>query len=101
MASYAPGPSTPSEMPIAPRVMRPDTFQSIGAPLVETLRGADVALGSVIATVAPIAAVELGPQFEHDVTPAIAALEDFVGADSSGTIDKIIAAVDSVVGDVA
>lgn len=100
MASYERGPSTPSELPIAPRVMRPDTFQSVGAALVDTLRGADVAFRNLFAQLAPLATIELAPDFERQVAPAMVALGDLGGDEASGTLDKIIAAVDGVVGDV-
>lgn len=88
-----PGPSQPSEMPIAPRVATPGRLVAFAAGLVPALQGIDAALGGVVAVVAPFAEREVGSGFNADVVPAAESVDAIDDPAEGQTVVEIAGAL--------
>jgi len=84
---------------LPPRVMQPDSFQSLGMQLDAGLRAFDQFSSSAVSTIAPLVGTDLDSSFNANVGPAIAAAAGF-GTLDTGALDAAVAAIDNVAGDV-
>jgi hypothetical protein len=100
LPGFEPGPSQPSKAPLPPRIMQPDSFQSLGVALVGALHAFDQVGRGAVATMAPLVATDLDASFEANVGPAIDAAAS-VGAIDVGALDAAFAAIDQVASDAA
>lgn len=98
MPEYDPGPST-ERTPFVqrPRIMAPDTFQSIGAGIVAALAASELRLGGAITTIASLGENDLSGDYAADVAPALEAIgvlpppssdPELVGA--AGVLEEVI-----------
>lgn len=87
------GPSQPSEMPLAPRVVTPGLFASLGASVISALVDVDSGLGGAVAVIAPFTQRELGSQFDADVAPAAASVGDVDDPAEGQTVSEIAGAL--------
>jgi hypothetical protein len=94
------GPSQPSEMPLAPRVVTGGQFQGAGRELVAVLQGADPGLVGASRLLADLVGDQgLNAQFNADVAPAVDALEALPDAGDDGTLAGVVNIVDGVIGE--
>jgi len=96
---FAPGPSLGITLVLPPRVMEPDSFQSIGFPVVNALQAFDGFAAGAVSTIAPLAGTDLDSSFNAKVGPAINAAAA-IDAIDVGALDAAMAAIDNVAGDV-
>lgn len=94
------GPSEPSEMPLAARVVTPGLFAALAGQIVPTLVGADTGLGGAVAVIAPFAQREIGSQFDSDVAPAAGSIGVIDDPGEGQTVHEIAGAL-GYVGDQA
>jgi hypothetical protein len=85
MANFAHGPLDFGPMPLAPPVMRPDTFQSLGRALLDAHRGFDAVLGERMRQIASASATNLDADYNDSVGPA---LNDLGALDRTIDFDK-------------
>jgi hypothetical protein len=98
--TFEPGPSKPSEMPMAARVVTPGLFLRLASQLVSTIAGADTGLIGAAAVIAPFSQRELGAQFGADVAPAAGSIGSIDDASEGQTVAEIAGAL-GYVGDQA
>lgn len=96
---YEAGPILIERLPLAPRIVEPRAFESLGAALGAFLTSGDQVLASTIGVLAPLSTRELGSSYDLAVVPAIAALESLDMTSDGATIASVVSTVDTVVSD--
>lgn len=96
---FADGPSLGTRIVLPPRVMQPDTFQSLGVEATNALHASDQILGRVLGQASTLDPNALDASFETDVSPAIDAASGLGDAIDTSLLDDAFAAVDEVLGE--
>lgn len=94
------GPSEPSEMPMAPRVMDGPVFANLIGGLAPMLGGADDAMAAVVRDLAPLTQRDLSPDFNALVGPAFESVDTLEDSADGSTMATTLGGLDATAIDI-